>query len=225
MTTSDKTPKQPPELAEPITEFEVSDSGTLRRADFAEAEARAEFYEYVSGFWSRSPKDLAEAMNECQPLAWAVHRIYSDFRDELAADVLDAQGAGSGQKRKLAALKARLQALPEEPEEGAVDWLLGLTNKEFEDRVVPEIEKWFSEPPDWRFEDDYLPESGTAQGAALEFFRDMAADELDTLGVEVVEGEHPGSTYYAAELRGDVDEANRAAEAAGIPVRFVAAKD
>jgi hypothetical protein len=45
------------------------------------------------------------------------------------------------------------------------------------------------------------------------------------LGVDIVEGEHPGSTYYAAELRGNIDEANRAAEAAGIPVRFVAAED
>lgn len=225
MTMSDKTPKQPPEPAEPITEFEVSDGGTLRMADFAEAETRAEFYEYVASFWSRSPKDLAEAMGECQPLAWAVHSIYSDFRDELEADFQDVHDAGSGHPERLAALKARLQALSEEPEEGASAWLLSLTSKEFEDRVVPGIGKWFGEPPDWRFEDDYLPESGTAQGAALEFFRDMAADDLETLGVEVIEGEHPGSTHYAAELRGDIDEANRAAEAAGIPVRFVAAKD
>ena len=208
-----------------ITEFEVADGGTLRMANYAEAETRAEFYDHVASFWSRSPKDLAEAMDECQPLAWAVHSIYSDFRDELEADLQDAQGAGSGHKRKLADLKARLQALPEEPEEGAVDWLLSLSPKEFEDRVVPVIETWFGDPPNWNFEDDYLPESGTAQGAALEFFRDMTADELETLGVDVVEGEHPGSTYYAAELRGDIEEANRAAEAAGIPVRFVAAGD
>lgn len=222
MTENRQTPK-PLEPAEPLTVFEVSDGGTLRMANFAEAETRAEFYEYVAGFWSRSPKDLAEAMDECQPLAWAVHSIYSDFRDELAADLQAAQRAGNESKRMLADLKGRLQALPEEPEEGAVDWLLSLTNKEFEDRVVPVIEKWFGEPPNWNFEDDYLPESGTAQGAALEFFRDMTADELETLGVDVVEGEHPGSTYYAAELRGDIEEANRAAEAAGIPVRFVAA--
>ncbi len=132
---------------------------------------------------------------------------------------------GSGSKRKLAALKARLEALPEEPEEGAEDWLLGLTGNQFEDRVVPVIETWFGEPPDWNYEDDYLPKSGTAQGAALKFFLDMAGDDLETLGVEVILGEHPGSTYYAAELRGDIEEANRAAEAAGIPVRFVAAGD
>jgi len=225
MSQSDKMPSPPTEPAEPVTRFEVCDGGTLRMADYVEAETRAEFYEYVAGFWSRSPKDLAEAMDECQPLAWAVHRIYSEVRDELVADLEDAEGAGGESERRLAALRARLETLPEEPEDGATEWVLSLTSEEFESRVVPEIEKWFEEPPDWSFEDDYLPESGTAQGAALEFFRDMDADDLETLGVDVVEGEHPGSSYYAAELRGDIDEANRAAAAAGIPMRFVAAKD
>lgn len=209
----------------PITEFEVADGGTLRIANYAEADTRADFYEHIADFWSRSPQDLADAMDECQPLAWAVHAIYSEARAELETDLQDAQGSGGRHTRRLAALKGRLKGLPEEPEDGAVNWLLGLSSREFEERVVPEIEKWFGEPPDWSFEDDYLPESRTAQGAALKFFRDMAADELETLGVEVIEGEHPGSTYYAAELRGDIDEANRAAEAAGIAVRFSAAKD
>lgn len=52
----------------------------------------------------------------------------------------------------------------------------------------------------------------------------MSPDELDVLQVEVVEGEHPGSTYYAAELVGNIDDANRAAEVEGIPVRFVRPK-
>jgi hypothetical protein len=224
MTQSDKTPRPPTEPAEPVTVFEVRHGGTLRMANFVEAEIRAEFYEHVASFWSLSPEALTEAMDVCRPLAWAVHRIYSDFRDQLLADVAAAKGAGRRDQRRLADLRTRLKTLPEEPEEGAAAWLLSLTSKEFDDRVVPEIEKWFEEPPNWDFEDDYL-ESGTAQGVALRFFRNMTFDDLETLGVDVVEGDHPGSTYYAAELRGDIDEANRAAIAAGIPVRFVAAKD
>jgi hypothetical protein len=80
----------------PITEFEVAEGGTLRMANYAEAETRAEFYDDVASFWSRSPKDLAEAMDERQPLAWAVHSIYSDFRDEISAELRDAEAAGSG---------------------------------------------------------------------------------------------------------------------------------
>ena len=53
MTENRKTPK-PLEPAEPIAVFEVSDGGTLRMANYAEAKTRAEFYEYVAGFWSGS---------------------------------------------------------------------------------------------------------------------------------------------------------------------------
>jgi len=160
-------------------------------------------------------------MEECQPLAWAVHPLYSDFRKELEADIQSAEDEDKPNRKEIAALKARLEAMPEEPFDGASEWLLGLTMTKFETRIVPSIQAWFAELPDWSFEDDYLPESGTAQGAALELFRSMDADAVDLLGVDVVEGEHPDSTYYAAELRGDIDAANRAAEAAGLRLRFV----
>jgi hypothetical protein len=91
--------------------------------------------------------------------------------------------------------------------------------------VVPEIEKWFNNPPNWNWEDDYLPKDSTSQGAALEFFQRMEDDDLDAIGVVIVEGEHPGSTYYAAELEVELDIANKAAAEAGIPVRFNRADD
>ncbi len=207
--------------AEPITEFEVTEGGTLRMADYVEAETRADFYEYVASFWSNSPADLAYAMDECQPLAWAVHPLYADFREELEADIQSAEDQDKPNRRKIAALKARLEAMPEEPFDGASEWSLRLTTAEFEARIVPAIQAWFAEPPDWSFEDDYLPESGTAQGAALEFFRSMDNKSADLLGVEIFEGDHPGSTYHAAELRGDIDAANTAAISCGLAVRFV----
>ena len=61
-----------------------------------------------------------------------------------------------------------------------------------------------------------------AQRAALTYFQQMDDQTLDLLGVEIVEGEHPGSSYFAAELRRSVEEANRAAEKASLPVRFKA---
>lgn len=223
-----RTPKKkdaPPSATEHVTEFEVDSGGTLSMLGHYQPETRAEFYEDVAEYWSGSPQALADAMDECQPLAWAVHSVYSEFRDELSSDVQEAQRAGTGHKKRLAALQARLRTMPEEPEDGVEAWLLALTTREFEEWVSSEIEKWFESPPDWAFEDDYLPQSGTAQGAAMEFFQSMDVDQLEALGIDVVEGEHPGSTYYAAELRNDIDQANRAAQQAGIPVRFVAAKN
>ena len=225
MSRAPKKKEAPPSVTEHVTEFEVDSGGTLSMLGHYQPETRAEFYEDVAEYWSGSPQALADAMDECQPLAWAVHPVYSGFRDELSSDVQEAQKAGTGHKKRLAALQARLRTMPEEPEDGVEAWLLALTTREFEEWVTPEIEKWFESPPDWAFEDDYLPQSGTAQGAAMEFFQSMDVDQLDALGIDVVEGEHPGSTYYAAELRNDIDQANRAAQQAGIPVRFVAAKN
>ena len=48
MAKSKKTAPQLKVPAEPITEFEVTEGGTLRMADYAEAETRAEFYEDVA---------------------------------------------------------------------------------------------------------------------------------------------------------------------------------
>lgn len=205
---------------EPFTEFEVDNSGTLTMVDFWQPQIRSEFYESVSGSWSESPTHLADAMDECQPLSWAVHDIYTEVRDEIQSDLGGVTRSSGVHKKRSAALKARLKAMPEEPAEGAEDWLLALTSSEFEKRVVPEIEQWFASPPDWNSEEDHLPRDGTAQGAALEFFQNMDGDALDALGVTIVEGEHPGSTYYAAELTGNVAVANKAAAAAGIAVRF-----
>lgn len=181
-----------------ITEFEVDSSGTLTVADFWEPNTRADFYESVSDSWSESPAHLADAMERCEPLAWAVHSIYTAYRDQVQSD-LDAVGQSSGMlKKRAAALKKRIRGMPEEPYEGAQDWILALITREFEAIVVPQIEEWFDSPPDWIGEDDYLPRNLTAQGASLEFFENMDGDALNALGVTLVEGEHPGSTYYVS---------------------------
>jgi hypothetical protein len=60
----------------------------------------------------------------------------------------------------------------------------------------------------------------TAQGAALRFWRDGDLDP-DDFGIVIVEGEHPGSSYYAVELRESVEYANEVAQRLGAPVRFV----
>jgi hypothetical protein len=44
---------------------------------------------------------------------------------------------------------------------------------------------------------------------------------MDALGVVIIEGEHPGSSYFAAELRIPVEEANAIAEENGWTIRFV----
>lgn len=206
---------------ETVLEFEVHDGGTLTVANFAELITRAEFYEDVADRWAVSPQDLFDAMSDCQPLAWEVQSIYSEARDEIGSALHDAETNASSNKPRIAALKKRLANLPEEPEEGAAEWLLSLTSYEFESRVIPAIEKWFDGEPNWGDEEDYLPSGMTAQGAALSYFRNMDGSILESLGVVIVEGDRPGSTYYAAELEGDIAHANAVAVKHNLDIRFV----
>ena len=206
---------------ETVLEFEVHDGGTLIVANFAELTTRAEFYEDVADRWADSPQDLLDAMSDCQPLAWEVQSIYSEVRDEIESALHDAETKASSNKPRIAALKKRLANLPEEPEESAAEWLLSLTNYEFESRVIPAIEKWFDGEPNWSYEDDYLPSGMTAQGAALDYFRNMDGSTLEQLGVVIVEGDRPGSTYYAAELEGDIAHENAVAVKHNLDIRFV----
>ncbi len=62
------------------------------------------------------------------------------------------------------------------------------------------------------------------RGAALAFFRDEC-EFTEMFDIAIVEGDHPGSTYYAAELGMDIDEANALAVAENLPIRFEAGRD
>ena len=71
--------------------------------------------------------------------------------------------------------------------------------------------------PDDDDEGFYVENSGQQQ--ALAFFRDDF-EHNDLLGIRLVEGCCPGSDYYAAELKGSINDANSLAEQHGIPIRF-----
>ena len=203
-----------------IKYFEVNSSGALWAADFVAPRTRADIYLYAAASWSESPDDLAAAMKECHPLEWHIHRIYADVREGIESELKGLSQSDTSYQRKLKALTTCLTALSAEPETGALHWLSNMTISEFEQRIVPAVEKWFAQEPDWNWEEDYFPIAVTAGDAAYKFFREMSFGDLKTLGIEIIEGQCPGNDYYAAELRRGIDAANRSAKAAGLPVRF-----
>lgn len=184
---------------EPFTTFEVESSGTLRVAGFTNATQRKDFYPHIADWWDESTESLKQAISECPPLRWALEKIYWDQNEDSAPDPAE----------DLKILHA---------------WLDGASSENLEDQILPALRNWFEQPPKWSFEDDYLDTSTTTgQGAALSFFNGMEAEDLFLLGVEIIEGDRPGSSYMAAELTGDIDEANAAADEYGLPVRFIKA--
>ncbi len=71
-------------------------------------------------------------------------------------------------------------------------------------------------------EDDYdeaESRGNTPRSAALNFWSGGILDRRE-FGVVIVEGDHPGSSYFAAELRVPLDKANATAKAQGVPIRF-----
>lgn len=58
----------------------------------------------------------------------------------------------------------------------------------------------------------------------MAFFRDQR-ETADMFQIAIVEGCHPGSTFYAAELRMGIAAANQLAAAKRIPIRFAHDED
>jgi hypothetical protein len=164
----------------------------------------------------RSPEDLIFEMDSCQPLESEIYWYFVDFEDSLKRRLENAMMRPT-HTRRIETLKAQLAALPDLTYKGARDWVNRLDERQFKS-IVKHVAKWLRKRWD-AGEEDYV-ERYTAQGSALNYFANV---DSEVLGVKVIEGEHPGSTYYAAELRQPMEDANRAAEENGIPVRFVKA--
>jgi hypothetical protein len=200
--------------------FLVDESGVILDGQFTPRKSRHEFYTTLPGNWANSPKDLAFAASDCQPLAWCIEEIYTEARDDYAEELDRLEPTTWAEKQRAAALRERLGAMPEEPEDNADKWLERLDADEFAARVVPAVEKWLDEKPDMRYEDDYVDEDSSAQGSALVYFRSFGIEELDALRIAIVEGDRPGSNYSYALLEGDIDQSNKAAAKLGLRVCF-----
>jgi hypothetical protein len=85
--------------------------------------------------------------------------------------------------------------------------------------LIDRVNAWINGTPD---EHDYEVANHcgfSGRGDALRYFRDVF-EYSDALDIVVVEGDCPGSSYFAAELRMDIDEANELAKELDIPIRF-----
>jgi len=84
-----------------------------------------------------------------------------------------------------------------------------------------QLQAWFAEEPDLEERDSHdIVRPTDGRQLAFRLFWDYDPKVLDALEISVVEGDHPGSTYYAAEMQESVDLANRFAEEQGMPWRF-----
>ena len=82
---------------------------------------------------------------------------------------------------------------------------------------IGQVEAWLEETAS---DDEQTAQQCSGVALAKRYFECLGNKTMDALGVQIIEGEHPGSTYYAAELRQDIDYANQVARDSGLACRF-----
>lgn len=80
------------------------------------------------------------------------------------------------------------------------------------------IDGWLEQSVD--FGNSEFLKCTTSDGYALRYFQRFDVETLDQLGVYLIEGEHPGSSFSGAVLREDMDYANQVAREKGLGLRF-----
>jgi hypothetical protein len=194
-----------PKAPRGATIFDVLPDGTLTLTEVKVPKTRASAYD-LTPVRIRNAADLLSAAAGCPPLAWHLHSLYDEARETHAAELarLLAADAAPLRRRKLA---AQLHMLAREPEDGLADWMDSLSGRELQ-TILKSARAWLAAEPAWTTEEEHLPWRTSRSGAAFEYFRGWDPNDLIAIGVRIVEGEHPGSNYYAAELTRDPAVAN-----------------
>ncbi len=189
--------------------FRVLPGGTIESPGYGTPATREEAFA-LSRDDFQSAGRLAAQANDIQPIMWELQRQYHEYHQKKLDDFETDDE-----------IEAYTKEWPEHADEVlAGNWVLQLSDKEFK-KLRTQMEEWAKSEPNRMDETDYFQIPADGQDCAYKFFLDYAEPEvLDELDIDIVEGEHPGSTYYAAELSIPVEEANARAGKAGIPIRF-----
>lgn len=193
--------------------FEVNDSRTIIDGSVQQPRLRRDVFDIEPG-GNSTIEGLISEIAYCAPLDSHFRQLALDEFSEAEYRLANDDDLTGFERIKLKRLMSALQ----KNGDGWADWIR-LEGAGGRDRFVNEVEDWLAETINWN-ESDYFPKYSTAQGSAMAFFERMPYGTLNALGVAIIEGEHPGSSYYAAELHSPIDDANLAAQALELPFRF-----
>ena len=191
--------------------FEVDEYQTIRDRRVSEPETRADVFEDIEPAGIKTPADLI-AIAAAGPLRDRLSDLADERRQEIEWSLDDELPPGERRRLK------HIAGLLADQDEGWKHWVR-MEGRRSMTSLRKVVAEWLAEPIDWD-EHDWFPDDIGSMGAAKVFFESLDFDTLDALGIKIVEGEYPGSTYYAAELMGDVEVANAVASRLGVPVRF-----
>jgi hypothetical protein len=192
--------------------FDVTESGTIVDGSVSEPTIRSEVFDV--GTSDRCTVDsLISDIEDCYPLTSHFPQLalneLSDAQTTLEDDDFEAI-----ERARLMKLVAALEG----EDEGWAEWIR-LEGVAGLPRLKDEAQTWLESDIEWG-DYEWFPKYSGAQGHAMEFFESLPFETLKAIGVVIVEGDHPGSTYYAAELRGSIEQANVKVAELELPFRF-----
>ncbi len=210
--------------------FEVDGSGTIIEPDVDDPKINADVYDLTPADLSDA-KSLIAAVNSRGELLTHFQLLHEDFVCEqsglledrmarLEAERDDAAVSAAHRRElqnEITALKTQIAAFGD----GSHDWQdwVASEGEAGLSRFRNEIDSWLQRPVQWS-NMEWWDQDWSGQGRALSFFQRMDHRLVQEIGVVIVEGDHPGSTYFAAELRVSVEDANMAATELELPFRF-----
>lgn len=192
--------------------FAVNEWGTITDPHFVESETWADMF-WIDTNYMQTPQDVIDEVNACPLLLSHIQ----DWAQDTLTELYDELDASPGRARRKKVQKI-IHAIESDYDCGWEDWVT-LEGTPALDHFKREIDNWLNQAVDHR-QSEWFPKSYGSQAQAKSFFENLDNRTLDALQVFIVEGEHPGSTYYAAELCQGIEEANAQAEALGLPFRF-----
>jgi hypothetical protein len=174
-----------------LREFLVDESGTI--SDPVELRStNADFYD-LEDF--QTIETLIDAIEFCPPLLNHFQQLAWEKKEELAET-------------------DKLHRALQDDDFGWRNWIIeegqaGLV------WFIEQVEVWLDDPAGEEALEQF---SGVA--SAKRYFERFDYKTLDGIGVQIVEGQHPGSSYYAAVLRQDIDYVNNIARSLGLTFSF-----
>lgn len=199
--------------AEVSTIFEVDEYGALRQRGVPYPKTHADLYPEVDPSDIRQAVDAVELIDRHPGLAARVQQLIQDELD----DIQQALGQFPPGSPAATMVQDRVDALAERVDDCGA-WVKDLLPHQL-GPIRRQVEDWLRSPIDWTACE--MPMYAGPTGEALAHFEGLPSDLLEELGVRLVHGDHPGSSYSAAELTGDLERANAVATENGLDFRFM----
>lgn len=190
--------------------FEIADYGTIVVSTWKYPKRRSELF-FIDTARIKTAGDLIREVDG----NWLIGDLFEQFAANESQDAQDNLDDESDDQLERTRLKARIAAIETRGWAGLVRFEgdVGLP------RFVALLDEWLAGSAS-EVDTEFWPRHFGPQGEALGFFEALDREIREALGVVIVDGDQPGSSYFAAELRNDIADANRVAAQIGLPFMF-----